>query len=564
MKYIQLYLICFAACLLCIDTTSGLSLHWVTAPLLTAFVISYPTAHFPQPFRYVIQCIIGECFLIICLIDGYCQNIFATPITPHILSNFLLSDTREAHEFISTFVGLYLLSYWRITALLFLCLILPIALSYSCKLNKLIISRHKFLMVVIVFSMVCEILPSYSFIQLFCQHRNLQKTEGLIFRHYHEEIPTPIHRFAFAYYSLKLSKHVLDNIKKSTFSVQIDSCSHQSPHIVLVIGESYNKHHSTLYGYHLPTTPLQQKSKANDSLFVFTDVVTPWNITSNVFLDIFSVWEYGMADAIDAIPLFPILFQRAGYSVNFFSNQYLLKGFRRGATNQAGHFFIADMEMSDSLFSFRNRKSNKFDLGLVEQVKQFKDQHHQQTYTLDIIHLIGQHFDYSLRYPKKNKAFGIEDYADRNIDDDAKKIVMQYDNATFYNDIVLDSILTLYEHDDAIVLFVADHGEEVHDELPIHGRLFQEPTAIQARNEFEVPMWIWFSRSYRDNHPEIVSAVSSSTSKAFLTDGIPQILLYLAGIKCAWTDDTHNLLSSQYQPKQRIIGGVADYDILTK
>ena len=141
---------------------------------------------------------------------------------------------------------------------------------------------------------------------------------------------------------------------------------------------------------------------------------------------------------------------------------------------------------------------------------------------------------------------------------------MQYDNATHYDDIVLDSILTLYEHDETIVIFVADHGEEVYDELPIHGRLFQEPTAIQAKNEFEVPMWIWCSRSYHDSHPEIVSAISSSTSKAFLTDGIPQILLYLAGIKCVWTDDKHNLLSPQYQPKQRIIGGNVDYDILTK
>lgn len=565
MKYIQLYLICFTACLLCVDTTSRLSLHWFTAPLLTAFVISYPTAYIPRLFRCAIQGIIGECFLMICLTDCYCQSIFSTPITPQILSNFLLSDTREAHEFISTFIGLYLLSYWRITTLLILCLILPIALLYSCKRHrKQLCSGHKAMMMVMVVCMAFETLPSYRFIQLFCQHRDLQNMEGLIFRHYHEEIPTPIHRIAFAYFSLKQSKYVLDNIKSSTFSAQVDSCSYLSPHIVLVIGESYNKHHSTLYGYHLPTTPLQQKRKDNDSLFVFNDVVTSWNITSNVFLDIFSVWEYGMSDAIHDLPLFPILFRRAGYSVNFFSNQYLLKGFRRGATNQAGHFFLADIEMSDSLFSFRNWKSSKFDLGLVEQVKQFKDEHQQQPYTLDIIHLVGQHFDYSLRCPTMNKTFDIKDYAVKSVDDDAKKIVMQYDNATHYDDIVLDSILTLYEHDETIVIFVADHGEEVYDELPIHGRLFQEPTAIQAKNEFEVPMWIWCSRSYHDSHPEIVSAISSSTSKAFLTDGIPQILLYLAGIKCVWTDDKHNLLSPQYQPKQRIIGGNVDYDILTK
>lgn len=419
-------------------------------------------------------------------------------------------------------------------------------------------------MTIMAICFACEIIPTCKFIQLFFLHRDLQKMEGLIFRHYHEEIPTPLHRLAFACYSLKQSEDVLENLKRTTFSAQIDGCSYLSPHIVMVIGESYNKYHSALYGYHLSTTPLQQKRKDEGELFVFSDVVTPWNITSNVFLDIFSFWEYGMTEKIDNIPLFPILFRRAGYSVNFFSNQYLLKGFRKGATNQAGHFFLADMEMSDSLFTFRNRKSSKYDMGLVEQVKQFKTEHQQQDFTLDIIHLVGQHFDYSLRCPEENRQFKTEDYLDINIDDEAKGIVIQYDNATHYNDIVLDSILTLYEHEDAIVLFVADHGEEVYDELPIHGRLFQEPTAIQAKNEFEIPMWIWCSRSFQEKHQKIVSAIRTATSKAFSSEGIPQILLYLAGIKSIWTYDTRNLLSPRYQPRQRIIGGDVNYDNLTK
>ena len=186
------------------------------------------------------------------------------------------------------------------------------------------------------------------------------------------------------------------------------------------------------------------------------------------------------------------------------------------------------------------------------------------SYTLDIIHLIGQHFEYSLRYPQTVRAFSMENYADKNIDDDAKEIIMQYDNATHYNDIVLDSILAMYDYEEAIVIYVADHGEEVYDELPVHGRLFQEPTKFQAKNEFEVPMWIWCSRSYQEKHPDLVAAIRSSTSKEFLTDGLSQVLLYLAGIKCKWSNENRNILSSRYQSKQRIIGGSVDYDNLMK
>lgn len=569
MRFIPLFLICLVACLLCIDTTGRFTFHCLISPLLTAFFISWPTKFLPHRIRESVQFIIGELFILICLVDCYCQEILFTPITPQILSNVFLSNLREINEFCSTFIGFYVLSYWRISALLLLCLILPIGLLYNHGIPELCYfgrkcSGRKFLILLLMFCIACEIQPSYRFVQLFYQHRDLQNMEGLIFRHYHEEIPTPLHRFVFACYSLKQSSYVLDKIKASTFSVQIDSCSYQSPHIVLVIGESYNKHHSTLYGYQLPTTPLQQKRNDNAELFVFDNVVSPWNITSNVFLDIFSVWEYGMTTAIDEMPLFPILFRRAGYSVNFFSNQYLLNGFRKGTTNQAGHFFLADSEMSDSLFTYRNRRSGKFDLGLVEQVKHFKNEHQLDSYTLDIIHLIGQHFEYSLRYPQTVRAFSMKNYADKNIDDDAKEIIMQYDNATHYNDIVLDSILAMYDYEEAIVIYVADHGEEVYDELPVHGRLFQEPTKFQAKNEFEVPMWIWCSRSYQEKHPDIVAAIRSSTSKEFLTDGLSQVLLYLAGIKCKWSNENRNILSPRYQSKQRIIGGSVDYDNLMK
>ena len=419
-------------------------------------------------------------------------------------------------------------------------------------------------MVILLLCAACEIPAMYKFSLLFMQQKSMERMEGLIFRHYHEQTPTPLHRLIFAYYACVRSGQVLDEIKRSTFRADIDGCEHTSPHIVLVVGESYNKHHSSLYGYHLPTTPRQQKRMDDGELFLFTDVVTPWNITSNVFLDIFSLWEHGSNQPVSSFPLFPILFRRAGYEVSFFSNQYLLKGFRKGATNQAGHFFLADKLLSDTLFSYRNRKSSKYDLGLVGQIERHNRNTQRPIYTFDIVHLVGQHFEYAVRYPHSQSAFSLSDYEDRTLDKNAKQIVMHYDNATRYNDIVLDSLLTLYENEETIVLFVADHGEEVYDELPTHGRLFQEPTKFQAKNEFEVPMWIWCSRSYQEKHPNIVSNIRSSTSKPLLTDGLPQILLYLAGIKCEWVDDKQNLLDTLFQPKLRIIGGNTDYDTLTK
>ena len=558
-----------AACLLCIDTTSGLSLHLLTASVLTALGFSCATSFFPDKLSRIVGIIIGEVVIAICLVDCYCQELFHTPITPQILSNVLLSDSREIQEFLSTFIDCHLLSHWRITAEVSLTIFLPLSylpcVSRRITVKWSVIGRNP-LIALLSLCFIYDMPSTYRFLQLFCQRGDLQNMEGLIFRHYHEKIPTPLHRYVFAWYSLKLSVQQLENIKRATISAQIDSCSHLSPHIVLVIGESYNKHHSTLYGYRLQTTPMQQNRLDNGELYVFHDVVTPWNITSNVFLDLFSMWEYGQSESIANKPLFPMLFRRAGYSVNFFSNQYLLKGFRKGATNQTGYFFLTDGEVSDSLFTFRNKTTSKYDMGLVAQVSDFKNCIDQAEYTLDIIHLIGQHFDYSSRYPKAKARFSVNNYMKRTISKDAKRIVMHYDNATYYNDMVLDSIISIYEREESIVLFVADHGEETYDDLLVHGRLFQEPTAPQVRYEFEVPMWIWCSESYRSNHPDIMQRIKQSLDKPFMTDGLPQLLLCLAGISSKWNKECRNLLSPYYYCKQRIICGSTDYNqlVITK
>ena len=138
--------------------------------------------------------------------------------------------------------------------------------------------------------------------------------------------------------------------------------------------------------------------------------------------------------------------------------------------------------------------------------------------------------------------------------------VMHYDNATRYNDRVLDSLLLFYESMEAIVVFIPDHGEEVYDDLPVQGRLFQKPDFYQARNEYEVPLWIWCSQSYSELHPDIVALIKDATGRPLMSDNIPQLLLYLADINSQWTSEEQNVLSTSYHKKRRIIGGEVDYD----
>lgn len=565
-KAIRFILFGLAACLLSSDFTGGLSFHLFTAPVATICLLGVLTSFLPKIPRAVIQLLLGEIIILLCLVDAYCQTYFESPINPQLFSVIINTDAREASEFFATFVSVKSLLKWRILLLVLLALLLPI--SYLKKIdgcfNRLKLNRLTGIIItfVILVCVMIEIKPFYRYTQLFGSKVDIQETEGLMFRQYHREMTTPMHRVILAYHSSQQSKKALAGIRNSTLSAKIDGCTRKSPHIVLIVGESYNKHHSSLYGYRLATAPLQQKRADDGELFVFKDVVTPWNITSNALLNIFSLWESDSETKIADYPLFPGLFRQAGYSVNFYSNQMILRGFGKGITNQSGSYFLADVQLSDAMFDYRNRHKSQYDMGLVNMVANNNADSCRVEYTFDIIHLMGQHFEYEKRYPQDYSQFTDNEYLDRDISDDAKQVVKHYDNATYYNDKVLDEILSLYENEDAIVVFVSDHGEEVFDNLQVSGRLYQEPTLAQAQQEFEIPMWIWCSESYRRNHEDVLKNIENSVEKPFITDGIPQILLYLADISSEWNDDSHNLLSNDYQCHKRIIAGCVNYDEL--
>ena len=552
---ITVFLFSLAACLLSSDVTTGsLSYHQFTSPIFTVFILSWLTSLLPQIPRKIVQIIVGEAIVLLCIADCYCQMNFGSAISPQLLSVVLNTDVREAGEFISTFLGIGIFKQWRMTLLVLLFLVLPLSFvpRFETIFSERLMSNKSFRIsfsAIIILCVFIEIIPTRDFLRTYSPEYKIQDVEGQIFRQENTK-NTPMHRVLFAFRVKTLTERDLAEVKRCTLAANIDGCTHFSPHIVLVIGESYNKHHSSLYGYPLETAPMQRKRLENGELFLFNDVVTHWNITSNAFIEMFSR------------PLFPILFRRAGYHVTFFSNQFVFKKFGRKKANISGNHFLSNKALSDSVFDYRNSKTRQFDMDLVRDFARYKSETTSGPYTFDIIHLIGQHFEYESRYPNGEAQFTENEYIDRKLNDDEKQIVMHYDNATFYNDMVLDSILSMFEQEEAIVVFVSDHGEEIYDDEHVKGRLFQKPTYPIAHQEYEVPMWIWCSESYMIAHNEIVEQIKESLDKPFMTDDISQLLYYLAGISCQWYETRNNILSVDYQCKPRIISGNVDYDML--
>ncbi len=280
---------------------------------------------------------------------------------------------------------------------------------------------------------------------------------------------SPELRLAYSFKFTRLTAGEVEILRETMHKLQVDSCDYKCPNIVFIIGESYNKHHSQLYGYPLETTPNMVRRQKKGELIRFDDVITPWNVTSNAFKSFLSTHaddEKGLwADGV----LFPALFKKAGYHVSFFTQQFM-KSSRLAAADFNGSFFLNDAELDSLCFDTRNKLKWTQDNGLIKEYGKHKGDYTDRN--LFIFHLLGQHVEYKQRFPKAQEFFTIDNYKDRNDLSKAEKyIVADYDNATRYNDNVVDGIINLFVNEDAIVIYMPDHAEEVYDEIHAFGRL---------------------------------------------------------------------------------------------
>lgn len=123
---------------------------------------------------------------------------------------------------------------------------------------------------------------------------------------------TPFERLhtSLFWFRHEFSAENAEQLLRTLESVEIESCSFRSPCIVIIIGESFSKHHSSLYGYPLPTNPRLEERLRRGELFVFRDVVSPANLTTSVLSNLFSPASLGSGQSWKDSPLFPALFKK--------------------------------------------------------------------------------------------------------------------------------------------------------------------------------------------------------------------------------------------------------------
>lgn len=360
------------------------------------------------------------------------------------------------------------------------------------------------------------------------------------------------------YSSITRSAHsfIVSNQRKLSSLEVLDSCINisaiksnsmqQSPTIIVVIGESFSYQHSSLYGYQYKTNENLDSRFSTGELMIFNDAVSVSDHTHPVMKSVFSLSE--TENNFGRYPLFPACFKAAGYQSILYDNQYFI--------NLGEHTFLTDADVSNAMFSARNANGYAFDGNLVAAMNPVDSN------ALCIIHLMGQHYGYEDRYPKEFRHFIADDYDKSKYTDRQREFIAHYDNATLYNDYVIDQIIKKHEDRNCILIYFSDHGEEVFEcrDYMGHGNAARSPNIDL---QIKIPFMIWASDKYQQNYPDKIAKIKQAIDLPITTNDIGHFLLDLADIKTEWLDYSRSFISDQYDTtRHRIVLNSIDYDAI--
>lgn len=333
-----------------------------------------------------------------------------------------------------------------------------------------------------------------------------------------------------------------------------------SINIVVVIGESYIKSHSQLYGYELATTPNLCREENEGRLFVFDDVISSSNSTSIAMRNILCCNNSSADEQWYDYPNFMTIFKQSGYNVYFWDNQ--LNADPNATYSFTLNAFLYNNSMRKIAYTETNEKSYQYDNGLLDDYREKNDVSNIK-YNLTILHLLGQHIDYAGRFPHDTFKHFTADSIKRTesyLGEAEKDCIADYDNATLYNDYVLNEIIDTFRDTNTILLYFSDHGEEVYDYRKMCGRDHGTFTPNMLKYQYNVPFMVWCSDIYKAKNPEVVNNIKNAVKRPFMTDNICHMLFNVAGIVTPYYRDSLDLISPNYKCNERILHRVYRYE----
>jgi heptose-I-phosphate ethanolaminephosphotransferase len=292
------------------------------------------------------------------------------------------------------------------------------------------------------------------------------------------------------------------------------------PTIVIVIGESLNKTHCSLYGYEKNTNPIL--SQMPDSLLhVFANVQSPATGTLPSFCCFMTTSDNTDASISFNYPNIIEISQKSGYKLTWISNQSE-KGLYDNGVAKLAH--IADSTIWNGNRYSGMQRMNK-DGELLDIINNYNSS---SSNNVVIVHLMGSHEEFSRRYPSSYAIFKTSDY--QKFPENQRSRRAEYDNSVLYNDYVVSSIFKTYSNQDAVVLYFSDHAIDIFEGDPNFCGHAMPGNKKSEQVSKLIPFMIYTSPKFRENHKDLTSMIEQSVDIDFNTTDLPYMVMQLLGV----------------------------------
>jgi heptose-I-phosphate ethanolaminephosphotransferase len=324
---------------------------------------------------------------------------------------------------------------------------------------------------------------------------------------------------------------------------------------VIILGESLNRNHLSLYGYHRNTSP--RLSQRND-LLVYDNVIAPCSNTLDVIFSAFTNSNLEEKMGRENTIYLSDIFHSAGYKTYWLSNQNPVGIWENAIFDMAQTFDEVVFVNSSASSSFESTLASSYDEKLFAPFAQLLDDKDKRKYI--VIHLLGNHSAYSKRYPKQYAVFS-------SGKDKQQKTIDEYDNSVIYNDFIVDSLLSMLTklaaanpNMSCAALYLSDHGENVYDDLTC-GMLGHTYSGKLPKPNIEIPFIAWVSDGYKERFVTQYQNLQNHTHRPFVTDDLYHAILDLCNIQTATYQPVRSIFNAAYNAQRpRILEDGQDYD----
>ncbi len=320
---------------------------------------------------------------------------------------------------------------------------------------------------------------------------------------------------------------------------------------VLIIGESCNRNHMSLYGYSRKTNLRLEK---NSNIIVYNDVVSPYSNTLNSVLSMLSQSNLENKNELKNVDILDV-FHSAGFKTYWISNQSPIGIWDNMITVFSNKSDYSKFVNTSSNSSFEAIYTTSYDSKLFSPFISVIEEDVKKKFI--VLHLMGSHSKYSKRYPS--------DYNFFKGSEKKSSTIAEYDNSVLYNDFIVDSLFDILLTFDSqqqnsinYAVYLSDHGENVYDEFDKVGHDFSKEL---PKANVEVPFLVWLSPNFINLESEKSAIIMSNSNKPYVSDDLFHSIIDFAGIQSSYLIEERSVFNVRYNDKRkRILEDGRDYD----